>query len=205
MSVLIKSGGSSNYLTIDATSKAARITEYSADGSELNPPPAGVYMLPIDVRVTGTTGTFFWSMKVATGATKSVYIRKIYIRTGWDGTSAAAANLLTIVRGNTFTFSGGTALTPIALDASFPTSIIDNARQSTGTTLSGSAASALPLFSIQIDNQTATNTRLFVDLQEPSYPFGLLRLGATEGIYIFLSGTNHVGELFSGYVLWEER
>src|SRR3990167_1796754 len=125
---IIKSGATTDELTVDPTSKAARVTLYDSSGNELQKPPAGGYLLPIRVRQTAATASgTVWSMRALT-AGKKVYVRRIVVNCMFDGTAAASTSQYNLLRFRTATPTAGTALTVVKRDTADPTSIVTDAR-----------------------------------------------------------------------------
>ena len=143
---IIRSGASTDQLTIDPTSKAARVTRYDAAGRELYPKPTGAYMAPINIRNTAATAAGAAAVVIRGPAQASpllkMYIRNIRGTIGFDGTALAASATLRmgLYRGQgVTTASGGTAITAANItkkDSTFGSStILDYRYDATGVGL----------------------------------------------------------------------
>lgn len=111
---VIKSGASSDQLTIDPTSKAARVTLYDPDGNVLSKKVATYSAAQGLTNTAAGTGVF---LSIQGSSTKTVRVHKVII----TGTVATAAVYGSVVCNKRLTgaTSGGTAttLTPIAHDS----------------------------------------------------------------------------------------
>lgn len=115
MSVVIKSGASSDEQTVDPVSKASRATLYDAAGRELSPRMGDSYL------VTGGTAAVVAAslaanttlMAMRNTAATDVYITKLQLNfaVATVGTSALVAGSIAWQRFNTATPTGGTART----------------------------------------------------------------------------------------------
>jgi len=90
----IQSGATSDLLTIDPTSKAARVTLYDSTGRELFPKQTGSYMARIETRHTSAAaaGVTTWNFRGPT--TLKAYIRSIRGCVAFDGTGLAASGTM---------------------------------------------------------------------------------------------------------------
>lgn len=111
---VIKSGATSDQLTIDPTSKAARVTLYDPEGNVLSKKVA-TYSAALGLTNTAAgTGVF---LSIQGSSTKTVRVHKVVI-TGTVATAAVYGSVVCNKRISSVT-SGGTAttLTPIAHDS----------------------------------------------------------------------------------------
>src|SRR5262245_37109795 len=126
---IIRSGATTDTLTIDPNSKAARVTAYQSNGVERDALPLGSYMLPINVRHTGAAAppVVVWFMRNTGSAV--AYIRHLRLVMGFDGGPVGQTPRYELVRfsGATGT-SGGAALTPAKKRTAYPGSTIGDAR-----------------------------------------------------------------------------
>lgn len=130
---IIKSGATSDQLTIDATSKAARITQYKTDGTLLKS-ETNKYM------VTGSTSAIVAAalaanttlMSLRNGGTKNVHITRFRLSftPATVGTSALVAGSIAWQRYNTATPTGGTTRTVAKKNTSYEASTVVDVRDS---------------------------------------------------------------------------
>lgn len=204
----IVSGASSDVLTIDPTSKAARATLYNSAGTELIVAPTGSYGTNISVRQTGTTAAnaVVWSMR--NGGTKTVQIRRIKVVRCFDGTAAATTTArYTIQRFTAATPTGGNAQLIGKKRTSYPTSTVVDVRSlDTGLTTTSVvfdnidlAILALPL---SVTGTVAPDDIVFEGVLEN---FAWLELAANEGLCIRLNQTAVIGQGIYGGIFWDER
>jgi hypothetical protein len=111
----IQSGATSDLLTVDPTSKAARATLYDSAGNELIAiPTEGSFLAQILLRQSATTAadSIVWSL-FNTNATKKVRIRSLRLEILFDGTAAAGTTRAYYwQRTATASPTGGTAIVP---------------------------------------------------------------------------------------------
>lgn len=211
--VQIESGASSSLLTVDTNSSAIRVTEYDTAGIELNPPVQGVYMLPISIRISAAAisggSNALWTMRLSSSAAYNVYIRRMFIRSSFDGTEATSNMELQVIRFTTFTPSGGNALTPIPMNRSYPTSVVTDARQTAGAAvLTTTFVVTDPnghFAAIQQAHRDDSNCELDLDFHNPSDPYGQFKMVADDGLMIRINTASVAGASISGYIMWEER
>ena len=110
---IIKSGATSDTLTIDPTSKAARVTLYDSRGNSLGQKAS--YAASTAIKGTVLTGTGVW-FAIYGSATKTVRVQRI-LATVTVATAAVYGDL--VVSKRTVAISGGTssALTRVPLDS----------------------------------------------------------------------------------------
>lgn len=211
MTYHLKSGATADLLTVDPTSKAMRVEHYDSAALPLNPIPVGVYMLPVNVRIGGAANGFgLWALQVPASAARDVYIRRIFLRSAFDGTAASSApHGVGVHRVNGVTITSGTVLTPIKLDSTYAASVIvTTAQQSDGTTklsLSGGTTLAALAY-LQMDSQTGFNGALDLNWFEADNPYSMLKLVDDEGLLLYVDFASIVaGVSVSGFVVWEER
>lgn len=184
----IRSGATTDELTVDATSKAARVTPYNPDGTlDTNYPHviAGIYMghsgsLTVLAAAHAATAGFMWLLNpLASG-------RKLAIRRIWLKTSAVTALVavtaprITVER---MTFTGtpsGATITPAKHSSADVTPVGSIRTASTGIT----PAADQPLFSGIIPAiMTAVGASMPIDYKwEPVDPNGEVILLPGEGL-----------------------
>ena len=201
MSATIKSGASADLLSIDAQSKAARVTLYNSVGEEIGVRPDGSYMLPINIVQSAATvvNSTVWALR--NGGSKAVYIRRVLLNMGYHGAAVATTGRYAIERFDTATPTGGTALTPVKKNSSMPTSAIADVRfLDTGLTTAGVVfGTDLAI----IGNQRQLSAGHLLDM---NFAGGdELVLNANEGLCIRLNVAAVVGDSLTGFVEWDEK
>lgn len=166
----IESGTDNTILTVDTTSKAARVTLYDSAGREMIPAPTGEYRSYLETRHTGAAaaGVTIWNFR-GPPSTKA-YIRRIWGHMGFDGTAATTSGTLRygIYLGTgAASASGGTArLKQKKLSTYAASTVVDVRQDLTGAGLTTTsityaadpiAVIGLPVVSI-ITATVATNT-----------------------------------------------
>ncbi len=219
MSTKIVSGASADLLTVDPTSKAARVTLYDTAGNAIDAPPTGSYMVPINIRQTAATAAAatVFAMRNSTG--KTCYIRRIYLVQGFDGTSPAATTLrYGIARFSAATPTGGSTIPIIKKRTSYTTSnvtdvrFVDTGLTTTSVTFETEFVSlGLPLYSIQVGAPTTSgacgpvvvNSLMF---EKAGQNFDTFELAASEGLCIrILTISTVIGSTLNGFICWDER
>ncbi len=205
---VIKSGASADTLTIDATSKAARMTLYGPDGIAVRPTIQGAYMAPINMRFTGTTAANSTVWALRNGATYSTYIRRIFLMAGFDGTAAGSTSQYELRRFNTATPSGGASVTAIKKDTAFGGSTLADLRQdTTGAALTVTSLVFETAFASAGVARGATGgtSQIMLDFTTSPETRPFFVLAPNEGLCIRNSIVAVVGDSLSGFVEWEER
>lgn len=204
----IQSGATADLLTIDPTSKAARVTPYDSSANEYSPfPSPGAYALPVNVRQTAATAanSTVWTMR--NGATKKMFFRRILLEIIFDGTAAAATTLkYMLARFSAATPTGGTSLTAVKMQTTFSASTLADARfLDTGLTTTGVtfetewATLAIPA---SVTAGSIFWNMPFIGPNEAKEPFVL---NPNEGLAIRLQNAAVVGMGLTGSVHWDER
>ena len=111
MSAQIRSGNSTDLLTVDPISKAARVTLYKPDGTEVFPAA-----LPVAYRISSyvmslgvlAAGSCIFSLANPTGSGKEIQITRAMANLAFSGTAAATFAAFGMMRA-TGTAAGGTA------------------------------------------------------------------------------------------------
>lgn len=203
----IQSGVTADLLTIDPTSKAARVTPYDSSANEYSPFPTGAYALPVNIRQTAATvaNSTVWTMR--NGASKKMFLRRILLQILFDGTAAAATTLkYMLARFSAATPTGGTALTAVKMQSTFPATTLADARfLDTGLTTTGItfetewATLAIPA---SVTNGVVHVPIPFIGSNEAKEPFVL---APNEGLAIRLQNAAVIGQGISGSIHWDER
>lgn len=206
MSVEIKSGASADKLTIDPTSKAARVTLYNSLGEEQSEAGELAFYLPVYIRQTTTTGAgtatgTVWAMR--NGATKVIELKKFMLTLGFDGTAAAATSRsYSIARFSAAAPTGGTSILANIVKqstAQTASTIADARYLDTGLT-PGAMVFEAPFATIEIPISVTGGVVPFnIDFGD-KYP----KLLANEGICIYLEQTATAGQTISGMIQWDE-
>ena len=229
----IKSGATADLLTIDPTSKAARVTQYDSTGRELYPAPTGSYVVKIECRHTTTAaaGVTLWNMRGP--PTLKAYIRNIRGVIGFDGTAAtgvagtaAATQRFGLYRGaGAASATGGTALTNTAgiskKDSSMGTPTAADIRYDiSGVGLTTTSITyetepfhvfALPVISLQIAAPTTSGSvgaiaPFDIDFHVPGEPSSDFVIAADQHIAIRLvTSAAIIGFGVYGSLTWDER
>lgn len=204
---LIQSGATADLLTVDPTSKAARVTLYDNAGNEVLKPPTGAYVLPVSVTQSAATAanSTVWAMRYVTGSL-TAKIRRIRLAVGFNGTAAAATSVAYhLCRFSTATPTGGTAIGVIKKRNSYAGSVVTDARfLDTGLTVAGVvfetpfAQMSIPVSVTGVINPWEVD---FVDVGDRFDEFALV---AGEGLAIRLDVVAVAGQIISGYVEWDE-
>lgn len=207
MAVQVFSGASSDILTIDPTSKAARVTLYDSNGNESNKPPTGCYMANVNIRQTAATiaGTTVWAM--LNSGTLTAFLRHIRVAVSFDGTASAATTLrYEIERFTVATPSGGTLITPVKKRNSYPSPSVGNVRfLDTGVTMT-SAVFESPFHTIGVPaSPTGQSVEQDLDFETTNERYAPLEIAVNEGLCIRLSTAAVIGMGLKGSISWDER
>ncbi len=201
---IIRSGLSTTELGIDTNSNAARISQYDSSGNRIISEPVGVYMLPINLgRLTAiiAANSAIWTMRNTD--TKTIRILDIEIHSAFDGTAVSTSALYNIVRFNTATPTGGTAMTVIKASNDFSNSAITDARYNPAAALTvTSVVFETPLAGIS--NPRQVNSTSYIHLKGNEIVYNTFELASGEGLAIRLGVDSVVGDVISGYVRWME-
>lgn len=203
----VTSDASADQLRVGADSNAARVELRDSEGLELNQPVVGAYILPVNFRMTGTLGAgWVWAMRLGTSATVNVYIRRVFLRSGFDGTAAVDADTWDIRKFSGATHTGGNQLFPIKMHASYPASQLIEGRQTLGSALltATGVSGGEPIAGGIQPSQLSPNGFVDYNLSMKDDPRLMLKLDPGEGIGMRVTNSL-IGEVISGYFQWEER
>lgn len=201
---VISGADSSNILTIDPTSKAARTTLYRSDGTEVNPIRVG-YSVPITIRQTSAIGTVVtvWAMRVDPASTKNIKITALDVSMMFDGTAAAVTTpIYGFFRFSTATPTGGTASTVIShVTGGVASNVFDVRFLDTGLTTTGIVSQAA-------FNVIGVPISVTGGISAHPMPFSegnefMLRPG--EGLLIANGSPTVIGVSLRGRVTWYEE
>ena len=204
MSVKIAGAATNQDLEVDLTSKAARVTLYRSDGSEISNIPTA-YLLPIPMlRLTAAiaAASKIWAMR--NGTSKMMRIKRLALFVGFDGTAAATTSCYQLMRFAGATPSGGTALSAVKKKSSLGASTMMDARYNYGAALTVTGIT-FETSCLEIGAQRQVNANngmgLFADLEGPD---SIIELAPNEGLAINLFVASVIGDSIGGYIEWEE-
>lgn len=105
---IIKSGATSDNMTVDATSKAARVALYDAGGIALRPSPTSLAMYSVSLKNASTmaASSIAWAMGNIGATGKTIVIPNASVALTFEGTGA-----VTLVGAEFVKLTGGTAIT----------------------------------------------------------------------------------------------
>ncbi len=211
MAAIIVGDDGTSKLTIDPTSKAARLELYDAAGNAIVPAPTiRSYVANVLIRQSATTAAnnAVWAL-FNPSLTTLVRIRAI----GWahifDGTNAAAGTTYAWNRiGGLTTPSGGTAIVPTKKRSGDAASACTVRFLDTGLTLGTTIRTPTDGFfrsNLSI-NQTNSRYEVYSVLERAAFRNnGPIECGPREGIGLFLvTAAAVVGQGACGYVEWDE-
>ena len=225
----IQSGASADLLTVDPTSKAARVTLYDSTGREIMPKATGAYCLGFQVRHTTAAAAAVTVFNMRGPPSLTAYVKRIIGTMGFDGTALAASGTLRygFFRGSgpANASGGGANVSPAATAgkkrASYGNLTLNNFtydQNGTGLTTTGItyetqqfAIVTLPVVSLQVAAPTTSATSGPVVPYEINFAMeGTLdqafELGANEHIGIqLLTVSAIIGLTISGRFEWDER
>jgi hypothetical protein len=198
---VIRSGASSDELTIDATSKAARSTLYDSQGTELLPPPTGVYCLPFGFRLSAIASGKIWAIRNLGALT--VYITRIQMAAAFDGVAAASTVIYNLMRFNLATPTGGTTMTVVKKNNAFPSSVVTSAQFLSSAALTVAGITFEAAFA-NLCCQHQVNANALLDLTFLEHPSRCFTLAPNEGLAVDLGAASVAGDSLSGIVEWFE-
>lgn len=217
MTIVIKSGDSSDTLTIDPVSKAARAERYASDGFAITA-PLGVYLIGINFRYTSTaTDDITFALANPSGSGRVVIIRRLFLQGCFDDTNqtpVTTAGFGFYVVRSSGTLSGGTTLTPGKFRTSFSSSVAVPRIKSSAISATSTETATQLLTSLYLQTRPATaDTGSVASVQTRSirHKNGLdsdiWSLQAGESLLIRTSATSTfpVGGGLYGMITWEER
>jgi hypothetical protein len=203
---IIQSGATADLLTIDPTSKAARVTLYNTDGVAASTALSGSYVAPVNIRQTAATGAggTVWAMR--NGSARDICIRGLELAIIFDGSSSSVTVKYELARFSGATPTGGAAITIIKKKASYPpSSVVDIRFLDTGLTTTG-VTFATSFFVIGLPISASAVSRdgdpVFKVFGEEHSCFVL---EANEGLCIRLTNAAVIGQGLTGMISWDER
>ena len=219
----IQSGATSDLLTVDPTSKAARVTLYDSTGREITPKATGAYSLGFQVRHTGGAVSGVTVLNMRGPPSLTAYVKRIVGQMGFDGTAAAAnTQRYGFFRGAgaANASGGGSNVSPSATNgkkrAAYGNWTLNNFTydlSGTGLTTTSITYEAqpfaivtLPLIMGAAASATAPLNPFTVNFAQEGTLDQVFELGANDHIGIqVLTTTTIAGVTISGRIEWDER
>jgi hypothetical protein len=203
MSSVIKSGSSTDELTVDPVSKAARVTLYDPSGVALDTAKA-VYSLPVNLPIFAAlaANSAVWMMK--NGGTKTIKIKELLLTLGFTGVAAATMAAFEIVRVSGSTPSGGT---PAVLGSGISKNLSTNIDSTLADSRQNGAA-ALVTTGVIFDTIGVALVGLSRSVTGKTQEYVLhpeITLLPNEGLAIRSNVANVVGDAILGTISWSEE
>jgi hypothetical protein len=162
-----------------------------------------IYTAPVGMRYTGTTAANSAVWAIRAGATKPLFIRRIVLFSGFDGTAAATSARHEIRRFRTATPSGGSAVVAVPKDIASGNSTAADIRQDT-------AGGALTVTSVTFDDpikcvgSCPRGVSGAVTVFNVDFSSAPIRIDVNDGLCIRNSIVAVVGDSLAGFIEWEE-
>lgn len=208
---LIEDGaGSGNKASVDATSKALRISLYDTAGVPYADTTRPSYLLPVYIVFTGAIAANSYIFAIRNGGTKTIRITSFNLTSTFNGAVAAATNSryrIERVTGVSATSgTGSTVLTPGRKNTSLAASAITEARLADGsanalTLTSGTVADILHEFGAQRGVNSVANAHFQLLLN-----FDPIALAAGTGNCFAIKAVNAsvIGDGLTGWIEFSE-
>ena len=200
----IRSGATTDELTVDATSKAARASLYDNAGIELFDSGADKYILRIPRMVGGTPAASSRIFAFRNLGTKTIRIRQIVLNTSFNGTAALTTQGYELRRFSGATPTGGTALVIIKKRTAAGATTVTDARfgavTQTALTVTGITFEE-PLLVIQQARQVGSAQScvwVFPNSQDG------FEIAVNEGLALQIELAAVAGDCISGSIEWDE-
>lgn len=201
MAAEIKSGTSADLLTVDPTSKAARVTLYDSTGLPIYAEYSGSYMVPFEaIPSTLTDGTTYYAIRNL--GTKRVFIHSIRIKAGFSGTAAASRSQLRFERFSGATPTGGTAFSAIKKDNTMAASTVSDMRYAPGGLTTTGITFEQRFATLGVTNQLNVDAASIMEYGD--HPKDRIVLAVNEGLAIRAHGAVIAGCWFIGEIHWDE-
>lgn len=199
---IIQSGVTTDTLTIDTISKAARITQYTTNGNLINKEYLGSYMVRIEIVPTVlTAGTTYFAMRNL--GPNRVFIRRIELKVGFAGTAVASRSLYEMERFSAATPTAGTTLAALKKDNTSGTSSVGDIRFAPGGLTTTGVIFEAPFFLTGHTNQLSIDHEQ--DLQFSEEEGDKMVLAVNEGFAIKANTAIVLGSYLVGTIMWDER
>jgi hypothetical protein len=199
----IKSGASTDLMTVDPVSKAARVTQYKTDGTLLNTEFIAEYMVSASILTTAALATTVGFFTIRNGATRTMVLKEVSIFSAFCGTAAATALQIGLDRftaGST-TPTGGTAITVFpAENSGMSASTVADCRvcvAGTGLTLTGVTKSGTVAITVVPRSVTGASINYVFDKDVELLP--------NEGLVLYPYATGVIGDVFAINLYWGEK
>lgn len=202
----IQSGASTDEMSVDPTSKAARVTLYDSLGREINPQKNNKYFLPILIDVTAiqAANSYIWMMR--NDVTKKITFNNITLNCCFHGSATTISQLFELVRFSGANPSGGTA---IAIGANVPRKNSGVSAHSTIQDARFNNAAALTIGGISFEPNGIASFGVPRSPAGQQFVFDFskldIELGAGEGLAIRATAATVVGDIVQGVVHWTEE
>lgn len=199
--------------TVGVTSKALYTTPYGTPGDELAPAPVGVYSAAVMITLNSglTTPAYVWGMSLPVAATRTAFIRAVYLRGCFPVSASAAASQgayqLLKVRGVIDTATG-TAVVAIKLDSAYAAAGMELTTDGTGgiTFLAPGGVEVVSLGELRQPRRVGSSGELVLYGSSPRSRTNVLELLPGESLVIkALNAITATNENIGGAVNWEER
>lgn len=205
---VIQSGATADLLTVDPTSKAARVTLYGPDGQALrylSGTQRGIALVKVTATGTAAANTIIWVLRNSGSAGRVLYISRIYIQCAFNGTGAATEQRYQFLKYTGVTAFGGspTAITPLLKRTSLGAPPdVSAAFLDTGLTLTNGVAGAI-WWEVIWNRLTHSATQaggISGQYLAPVNDEQPLELAANEALAITNGATQVVGDIVQGAV-----
>lgn len=197
---IIQSGATADLLTVDPTSKAARVTLYRTDGSPEEQAFLGEYYVAVNIPVfTAALAANSGLVAIRNGATRRMKFLLGELTLGFTGTAAASAMQVSVRRFTAATPTGGTAFTIVPEDSAMSASTVADSRYcaaGTALTITGLVVGA-PIYVAQLSRSLTGNTVNF-ELNRD------IVLNVNEGLIIQYDTVGVIGDALGATFYWGE-
>lgn len=171
---------------------------------QLGSAPVGAYSLPLRFRhsAADASGSLIWAIRNSAAA-RSVWLRRVHVVCGFDGTVVATESEFELVRLDSVSaFSGGTARTPGRRRTSYAASVVTAADNAILTLTNGVVIDTICAWGCTRQSQSAIAA---FDFNWARADAPLLEAGVGNAFAIRLNAAAVIGDFFRGCVEWEER
>jgi len=198
---VIKSGATSDQLTIDATSKAARVTLYDEAGNNLS--PRDTYRASTTAVFAAAAGTapFF---ALYGSATKTIKVKKVVI-SGLTLTAVAYLNLNIAKYSTAISAGTATALTAVPLDSNDAASTVSLVNVYTAAPTAGTKVGDLTTRRNLGQATTAAAAGIPEEIIFDFNDFPVVLRGTAQGIAAYFTGAPASAVSMALTVVWTEE
>lgn len=205
MAIQIQSGASSDLMTVDATSKAGRVSPYDVRGNFTG--QKATYSASTTAKtatVAGTTPFFYF----CGSATKTIRIQKIVV-CGTVATAAVYGDVVLYKRTANGTFGTSTTLTLVPADSTSSAATATNVRIVTaGSPTAGTGGGAIntAMVFMPVTGTPANGiTPIIFDYQNRTEAEALVLRGTAEGIELAFGTTTTNAPTVTVSIIWTEE